>query len=146
VRSTKMLALTVCMFTTTVMVGLNAFARPQAAAQQSAPTQAAPKMAPGRQSVDARLETMSKELNLTPEQKEKIRPLLEEQNKQMGELRNNTSLTPDQKRDKARLTMVETHEKIVAILTPEQKEKLKQHMDQMRQQHETHQNEPPPNQ
>jgi periplasmic protein CpxP/Spy len=145
VRRTKMLALAVCMLTTIVMLGLNAPAGAQDA-QQAPPAQAAPKMAPGHPSVAERLESMSKVLNLTPEQKEKIRPLLEEQDKQMGELRNNTTLTPEQKRDKARLTMVETHEKVVAILTPEQKEKLKQHMDQMRQQHEAHQKEPPPNQ
>jgi Spy/CpxP family protein refolding chaperone len=133
------------MLTMIVMLGLNAPAGAQDA-QQEAPPQAAPKMAPGHESVDARLDRMSKELNLTQEQKDKIRPLLEEQNKQMGELRNNTSLTPEQKRDKARVTMVETREKIVAVLTPEQKQKLVQHMNQMRQQHETHQSEPPPNQ
>jgi periplasmic protein CpxP/Spy len=141
-RRTKMLALAVCTFTTMVMVGLNAFARPQAAAQQSAPTQVAPKMAPGRQSVTERLESMSKALNLTPEQKEKIRPLLEEQDKQMSKLRSNTSLTPEQKRDKGMAMHKEIHDKIVAILTPEQKEG----MDRMRQQHEAHQNEPSPNQ
>jgi periplasmic protein CpxP/Spy len=146
VRRTKTLALAVCMFITMLMLGLNSFARPQAAAQQSAPAQAAPKMAPHQLSVDERMDRMSKELNLTPEQKEKIRPLLEEQDKQMSELRSNTSLTPEQKRDKARAMMMEAHEKFVAVLTPEQKEKLKQHMDQMRQQHEAHQNQPPPNQ
>jgi periplasmic protein CpxP/Spy len=145
VRRTKMLALAVCMLTTIVMLGLNASAGAQNA-QQEAPTQAAPKMAPGRQSVTERLESMSKALNLTPEQKEKIRPLLEEQDKQMSELRSNTSLTPEQKRDKGMAMHKEIHDKIVAILTPEQKEKLKQRMDQMRQQHEAHQNEPSPNQ
>ena len=145
-RRTKALALAVCMFITVLMLGLNSFARPQAAAQQPAPPQAAPKMPPRQLSVDERLDRMSKELNLTQEQRDKIRPLLEEQDKQMGELRNNTSLTQEQKRDKARAMMMETHEKLVAVLTPEQKEKLKQHMDQMRQQHEAHQKEPPANQ
>jgi periplasmic protein CpxP/Spy len=145
VRRTKMLALAVCMLTTIVMLGLNAPAGAQDA-QQEAPPQAASKMSPSHESVDARLDRMSKDLNLTQEQRDKIRPLLEEQNKQMGELRSNTSLTPEQKRDKARVTMVETRQKIVAVLTAEQKQKLMQHMNQTRQQQETHQNEPPPNQ
>jgi Spy/CpxP family protein refolding chaperone len=133
------------MLTTIVMLGLNALAGAQDA-QQAAPPQAASKMPAGGESVDARLDHMSKDLNLTQEQRDKIRPLLEGQKKQMDELRSNTSLTPEQKRDKARTTMVETREKIVAVLTPEQKQKLVQHMNQMRQQHETHQSEPPPTQ
>jgi periplasmic protein CpxP/Spy len=144
-RRTKTLALAVCMFITMLMLGLNSFARPQAAAQQPAPAQAAPKMAPRQPSVDERIDRMSKELNLTPEQKDKIRPLFEEQDKQMRELRSNTSLTPEQKRDKARTMMMETHDKVAAILTPEQKEKMKEHMEQMRQQRETHPKEPPAN-
>ena len=136
--------LAVFMLITMVMLGLNNLAGAQNT-QQPAPPQAAPKMPPG-QSVTERLERMSRELNLTTEQKEKIRPLLEEQSKQMSELRSNTSLTPEQKRDKARAMMTETREKIQAVLTPEQKEKLKQHMEQMRQQRQAHQNEPPANQ
>src|SRR5262245_36430164 len=127
------------------MLGLHTFARVQDA-QQPAPPQAASKMPPGHESVAERLESMSKELNLTQEQREKIRPVLEEHSKQMRELRNDTSLTPEQRRDKARAMMMETHEKIAAVLTPEQKGKLKQHMEQMRQQREAHQKEPQPNQ
>lgn len=144
-RRTKTLTLAVCMFTTMVILGLNTFARPQDA-QQPSPRQAAPKMAQGRESVEQRMERMSKELNLSQEQREKIRPLLEEQDKKMGELHNDTSLTQEQKRDKARAMMTETHEKITAILTPEQKEKLKQHMEEMREHHAAEHKEPPPNQ
>jgi periplasmic protein CpxP/Spy len=145
-RRTKTLALAVCMFITMLMLGLNSFARPQAAAQQPAPAQAAPKMAPRQLSVDERIDRMSKELNLTQEQKEKIRPLLEEQDKQMRELRSNTSLTPEQKRDKARAMVMETREKIYAVLNVWQREKLKQQLEPMRQQHESDQNQPPSNQ
>jgi Spy/CpxP family protein refolding chaperone len=86
---------------------------------------------------------LSKELDLSQDQKEKIRPLIEEQAKQMHELRENTDLTPDQRREKAGALMKETHDKIAAVLNPEQKERLKQHMEQMREHRAAEHKEPP---
>jgi periplasmic protein CpxP/Spy len=143
-RRTKTVALTFCMLTTIAMLEPSNRAGAQNT-QQAAPPQAASKMPLGS-SVAERLERMSKDLNLTQEQKEKIRPLLEEQDKQMRELRSNTSLTPEQKRDKARAMVMETREKIYAVLNVWQREKLKQQLEPMRQQHESDQNQPPSNQ
>jgi len=130
----KMLTLAVCMFSTPMVL-----ARPQAA-QQPAPPQAGPHMPP---SVEERMARLSKELDLSQEQRDKIRPLIEEQVKQLHELRENTNLTPDQRREKAGALMKETHEKIAAVLNPEQKEKLKQHMEQMREHHAAEHKESP---
>ena len=133
-RNMKTLTLAVCMFSTPMVL-----ARPQAA-QQPAPPQAGPHMPP---SVEERMARLSKELDLSQDQKEKIRPLIEEQAKQMHELRENTDLTPDQRREKAGALMKETHDKIAAVLNPEQKERLKQHMEQMREHRAAEHKEPP---
>ncbi len=145
-RRTKTLTLTACVLSTLTMLGLNALARPQAAAQQPAAPQEAPHMPPGRESVEDRMQRMSKELNLSEEQKEKIRPLMEERVKQLREMREDKNLTPEQRREKARAIMKETHEKIAAVLNPEQREKLKQHMEEMREHHAGQHKEPPTNQ
>jgi|SRR6516162_1713114 Spy/CpxP family protein refolding chaperone len=100
-------------------------------------------MPPGRESVEQRVERLSKELDLTQEQREKIRPVLEEQMKQMRALREDSSLTQEQRREKAMAAMKETHEKVEAILNPEQREKLKQHMQQMRDQRSAEHKEAP---
>lgn len=132
----------VCMLIMMVMLGLNARARPQAA-QQPAPPQAGPHAPRGQESVQERMERLSKELDLRQEQREKIRPLIEEEVKQLRELRANTNLTPEQRREKATAIMKETHEKLAAVLNPEQKEKLKQHMEQMRAHRAAEHKEPP---
>ena len=82
------------MVSTILLLELNIFARPQEAQQLPSP-EAAPSMPPGRQSVDEWMEQMSKDLNLTQEQREKIRPLLEELNKQMR-LLHNATMFPEQ--------------------------------------------------
>ena len=85
------------------------------------------KMAMGDEGdVQARLQRISKELNLTDEQKEKLKPILQSQSDDLRALRNDTSLTQQQKRAK----MKDLHEKyapqINAVLTPEQQAKWKQ--------------------
>jgi len=63
-------------------------------------------------------------LNLTDEQKAKLRPILQEQNQQMEALRNDTSMTQEQKVAKANEVRQNASPKIRAILTPEQLQKL----------------------
>lgn len=139
-RRMKMLTLAVCTLSTVMMLELDALARPQEAPP---PPQAGPRMPPGRESVEQRMERLSKELDLTQEQREKIRPLIEEQVKQMRALREDNSLTQEQRREKAMGVMKETHGKIDAVLSPEQREKLKQHMQQMRERRGAEHKEPP---
>jgi Spy/CpxP family protein refolding chaperone len=70
------------------------------------------------------LERLSKELNLTDEQKEKVKPILDEQTKQMRATQDDTSLSQEQKRDKMKQIHQTTHSQINEILTPEQQKKF----------------------
>ena len=63
-------------------------------------------------------------LNLTDEQKAKLRPILAEENQQLDTLQNNTSMTQEQKMAKANEIRQTAGPKIKAILTPEQLQKL----------------------
>ena len=76
----------------------------------------------GRQN---RLEMMKEALNLTPEQVDKIKPILEADQAKMREFRADTSLTQEAKREKRSEMMKASAEKIKPILTPEQQEKWK---------------------
>jgi Spy/CpxP family protein refolding chaperone len=63
-------------------------------------------------------------LNLTDEQKAKLRPIIMGENQQMEALRNDTSMTQDQKIAKANQIRADASPKIKAILTPDQLQKL----------------------
>lgn len=83
------------------------------------------------ESVDQRLQTLSEKLNLTDDQKAKIKPILEDQIKQMKAAHEDTSLSPEQKRDKMKSIHDTSHEQINAVLTPEQQTKFKEMQEHM---------------
>jgi periplasmic protein CpxP/Spy len=98
---------------------------------QSAPAQAAPANPPATQqngsSSAGQGNTQANEdnpLNLTDDQKAKLRPIIMEENQQMESLRNDSSMTQEQKIAKANQIRAEASPKIKAILTPEQLQKL----------------------
>lgn len=72
----------------------------------------------------AHLERMSACLGLTADQKAKISPILAEQSKEMKALRDNASLTRDQRIQKMQDLRTRHHDQIGALLTPEQKTKF----------------------
>jgi periplasmic protein CpxP/Spy len=74
-------------------------------------------------SPEQRLQHMTKMLNLTPEQQEKIKPILENQSTQMQSLHQDTSMSRDDKMAKAQQLRQTTDEQIKGILTPEQQQK-----------------------
>lgn len=74
-------------------------------------------------SAGERLARMTEQLNLTEAQQARIKPILEEEGKQLKALRDDTSLTRDQKRDKFREISMATFANIDAVLTPEQQKK-----------------------
>ncbi len=78
----------------------------------------------GRMSPERMLQMMSNRLNLTDDQKAKILPVLQSQFDQMKALRDDTSLSDDDKRDKRRSIMQDTHQKIRALLTPDQQQQF----------------------
>jgi Spy/CpxP family protein refolding chaperone len=63
-------------------------------------------------------------LNLTEEQKTKLRPILMDERQQMEAVRNDTSLSPEQKMAKVQQIRETASPKIKAVLTPEQLKKL----------------------
>ncbi len=69
-------------------------------------------------------EQMLKDLNLSDAQKAQVKKDREEMRPKMEALRNNTSLTPDQKRTQMQAIREEQKKKMDAILTPEQKAKM----------------------
>jgi len=79
---------------------------------------------------DAMLEHLSTELNLTDDQKTKIKPILEEQSKQMQDLRQNTSAPEQDRRAKMKQIHENTMSQVRAILTSDQQKKLDEMMSQ----------------
>lgn len=73
-----------------------------------------------------RLEWMSKKLNLTDEQKTKLQPIFQDEFQQMKAAREDTSLNREQKRDKVKQIHETFHPQVMAVLTPDQQQKLKQ--------------------
>jgi periplasmic protein CpxP/Spy len=79
---------------------------------------------------DAMLEHMSKELNLTDDQKTKIKPILEDQSKQMQDLRQNTSGSEQDRRAKMKQIHENTMSQLRPILNSDQQKKLDEMMTQ----------------
>ena len=69
------------------------------------------------------LKRMETSLGLSAKQKEKIRPILQDEIKEMEAARTDATLTRDQKREKMREIRNWKHEKIAEHLTPEQRQK-----------------------
>ena len=94
-------------------------------------------------SVEARLKRMSERLNLTDEQKEKIRPILQAESDQRKALHEDQSLSPDQRRQKGRELGQATNKQIREILTPEQKAKWREGREEGRERRQQEQQAPP---
>ncbi len=75
------------------------------------------------QSVEQRMDRLSTELNLTDAQKPKVKAVLEESQKKMQELRNDTALDQSQRREKFQALREAETKKMKEILKPDQFEK-----------------------
>jgi periplasmic protein CpxP/Spy len=78
------------------------------------------------------LDHLSRMLNLTDDQKVKVKPILENADTQMKALRQDTSLSPQDRHAKMRDIHENAMSQVRSVLTPEQQAKL----DQMQKQHE----------
>ncbi len=65
-------------------------------------------------------------LNLTAEQKTQLQPIFQSTREQMQALRNDTSLTPEQKHEKMQQIRQNQMSQMKSILTPEQQQQLQQ--------------------
>jgi protein CpxP len=80
----------------------------------------------------ARLDHMSKVLNLTDDQKRKIKPILDNENQQMQALKSDTSTAKKDKRAKMMDIHKSTMDQIKPILNSDQQAKLDQQMQKMK--------------
>ena len=78
------------------------------------------------ESADQHLQMLSEKLNLTDDQKAKLRPILQDQMLQMKAVREDSSLSEEQKRAKMKSIHESSHDQINAVLTPEQQAKFEQ--------------------
>jgi Spy/CpxP family protein refolding chaperone len=83
-------------------------------------------------SVDARMERLTTELTLTDAQKPKVKAVLEDTQKKMRELRDDSSLSQEQRREKMGTIREDESKALKPILTPEQMEKYKNLPQQFR--------------
>ena len=90
--------------------------------------------APPKPSITERLRNLGQQLNLTEDQKEKITPILQDEVKQLQGLREDASLSREQKFTKYRELRDNELTQIRPLLTEDQQKKLDEMRKQMRQQ------------
>jgi len=78
----------------------------------------------GPMSPDDRLKQMTKNFDLTADQQAKIKPILVDSQKQMQDLRNDTSVDRQDRRAKMMKIMMDTNTQVRAQLDDKQKEKF----------------------
>ena len=98
----------------------------------SAKTNAAesiPQTAENRQAMHDQLREAVNELNLSDDQKGKVKDIFDEAKAKRGAILKDTSLTDDQKKEKMKGLRVDTKAKVNEVLTPEQRTQLKEKME-----------------
>jgi len=110
-----------CVLGGLVGVGQSMFAAQEAGGAPPTAQQAHP--VHGR--VERQLQRMSQTLNLTGDQVARIRPILQNEYKQLKDLQANSSLPQGEARTKAAAIRKSARQQIDQILTPEQREKQK---------------------
>ncbi len=80
----------------------------------------------GRFTVEQQMERVTTELNLTDEQKPKVKAVLEESSKKMREIFSDQSLDQSQRREKMQPILEEQNKKMKAILTADQFKKYEE--------------------
>jgi len=76
------------------------------------------------QNKGAKLQAISQQLNLTPQQKAKILPILADEGPKVEAVKNNSSLSGIQKMQQIRAIHQQTDPQMKAILSPDQYQKL----------------------
>jgi Spy/CpxP family protein refolding chaperone len=89
----------------------------------------------GPMTPESRLKMLTEKLNLTEDQQAKLKPILEDESKQMKVLHDDTSLAPEDKHAKMKEVRELSTDKINAVLTPDQQTKWKQMRQEMMEKH-----------
>ena len=120
-------------FLTFILSG--AMVLPMAALAQTASTASGDNAAQTQtQERGERGEKFAKELNLTPQQEADMKSIRENMKQQAQAIKNDSSLTADQKKAKFKELRKSSHEQMMAKLTPDQQAKFKE----MRKEHRGH--------
>ena len=115
------LATLLCAVATMLCMSTTAWAQ---ATQDSQTPQAGHHQRGEGMTADAQLDHMSQTLNLTDDQKTKIKPILEDSMKQMQTVRQDTSLSQEDRRSKMQQIHESTMSQIKPILNADQQKKL----------------------
>jgi Spy/CpxP family protein refolding chaperone len=75
---------------------------------------------------EVRLNNISKRVNLTDDQKAKLKPILESQYQQITDVLKNSSLTADEQKSKVQQIRKSIRPQIMSLLTPEQKKQWRE--------------------
>ncbi|HEY1787333.1 MAG TPA: hypothetical protein VGJ73_04225 [Verrucomicrobiae bacterium] len=102
-----------------------AFSQDSTNAPAPAMSTADPAAAPQTKPHGVSIEKVEQNLNLTDDQKTQVQPILEAQRQKMKELRNDSSLSTDDRRAKMKEIRKETSDQLQPILTPDQFTKWK---------------------
>lgn len=89
---------------------------------------------PSKQEIAAKMEQISQALQLTPQQKQQIVPILKQEMPQLQAIKSNTSLGRMQKAMQLKQISTATDAKVMPILNPEQQQKFQAMREQERQQ------------
>ncbi len=103
-----------------LMIALTA-PRLLAQAAQTGPSSVDPET---RAKIQARLQQISTELNLTDDQKTQLKPILQSEFQQLKAVKDDTSMSADQKKAKAQEIHASAKSQMANILTPDQQKKL----------------------
>jgi periplasmic protein CpxP/Spy len=116
-------------------LSLGAFAQDQE--QNAPPQQGAEQGGHGRRGMrgnpEQRLERLSKQLNLTDDQKAKIKPILDDEDAKMKALWQDTSTAPEDKRGKLMAVHQTANDQIKSLLTEDQQKKFSDMQERMHQ-------------
>ncbi|HUA66814.1 MAG TPA: hypothetical protein VME24_13275 [Alphaproteobacteria bacterium] len=124
------------MFVLTALTAGSAFVCDSALAQNStnAPAPGSPPSSqpagPHMMNRGPNIDMLARILNLTDTQKAQVQPIIMGEYKKMRALRNDTSLTPDDRRAKMKEIRDDTSAQLQAVLTPEQFDKYQIRMHQ----------------
>jgi protein CpxP len=87
---------------------------------------------------ERQVNTLSKKLNLTADQKDQILPILTDRQQQMKSIHEDSSLSQEDRRTKMRSVLEDSNAKIKAVLNDDQKQKYDQMQQERRERMQQH--------